>query len=74
MHTQNVDFKAGLPDAAHQHSANNDGQIDQVNAAVNAEGLRLHGVGIKRPFGHFFLEEIGVDRQIDRKQNGKRHE
>ena len=74
MHTQNIDFNVGLPDAAHQHGTDDNGQIDQIDATVDTKGLLFDRIGIKRAFGHFLLKEVGVNGKINREQNRERHQ
>ena len=74
VHAQNIDFNVGLPDAAHQHGADDNGQIEQIDAAVDAKGLRFDRIGIKRAFSHLLLKEVGVNGEINRKQNRERHQ
>ena len=74
VHTQNIDFNVGLPDAAHQHGTDDNGQIDQIDATVDTKGLLFDRIGIKRAFGHFLLKEVGVNGKINREQNRERHQ
>ena len=73
MHAEEREFHARIPDARHEHGRDDHGEEENVDLAVDAEGLLLFR-GTEFARGHVLLENEGVDREVDCKKDRHRED